>query len=447
MSKKYILIQNDGEIETNSFELIGASTKRGETGKIGFFGSGLKYSIAYMMRNNIDFKVYSGEHELKFSTIPETLKEQTFDRICINGKPTSYTVTMGPTWKDDWFVLREVYCNALDEGTCQLVKSTENVNPQSGKTRIFIQLTPVLEEVINNWNSYFADEREPLFTATNIYTCAVGVHEGETTQNVLVYSKTKGIIYRKGIRVFNNSEYLYDYGLKCVDINEDRTAKSHTSMSYAFTDMMGKFVDEAWVKSVLRTALDDHQSAEYFSISAYTEDNFSPRWVQFSKENLLVVKDISGRFSEEIRMSKREVFYIPSSFARAIKKHHPDSQVLGMGNITGNYASEEVAKSAKMDFLLKEVLQSLKEMSYEVSFDISVVEFEKDEILGAADIKNKKILLSKQLFDMGRREIAMTLIEETEHIRSGQDDMTRSFQTHLISQWLTTMENSNGLFL
>jgi DNA polymerase elongation subunit (family B) len=35
--KKYILIQNDGEIEANSFELIGASTKRNDNTKIGFF--------------------------------------------------------------------------------------------------------------------------------------------------------------------------------------------------------------------------------------------------------------------------------------------------------------------------------------------------------------------------------------------------------------------------
>jgi len=55
--KKYILIQNDGEIETNSFELIGASTKRDDKTKIGFFGSGLKYSIAYMMRKGIEFKI------------------------------------------------------------------------------------------------------------------------------------------------------------------------------------------------------------------------------------------------------------------------------------------------------------------------------------------------------------------------------------------------------
>lgn len=136
--KKYILIQNEGEIESNSFELIGASTKRGDAGKIGFFGSGLKYSIAYMMRNSIDFKIYSGETELRFTTIPETLKDKTFDRICINGKATSYTVTMGPTWTEDWFVLREIYCNAIDESSCLVVRETENVSPSAGKTRIYL---------------------------------------------------------------------------------------------------------------------------------------------------------------------------------------------------------------------------------------------------------------------------------------------------------------------
>jgi len=113
--KKYILIQNDGEIESNSFELIGASTKRDDSTKIGFFGSGLKYSIAYMMRKGIDFRVFSGLNEFHFSTKKEQLKDQSFERICINGTLTSFPTTMGPNWEEDWFVLREIYCNALDE--------------------------------------------------------------------------------------------------------------------------------------------------------------------------------------------------------------------------------------------------------------------------------------------------------------------------------------------
>ena len=86
---KYILIENEGEIEINSFELIGASTKREDDTKIGFFGSGLKYSIAYMMRKNISFRVFSGRTELIFTTIPETLKDQSFAKRCIGGCPHS----------------------------------------------------------------------------------------------------------------------------------------------------------------------------------------------------------------------------------------------------------------------------------------------------------------------------------------------------------------------
>jgi hypothetical protein len=48
---------------------------------------------------------------------------------------------------------------------------------------------------------------------------------------------------------------------------------------------------------------------------------------------------------------------------------------------------------------------------------------------------------------MGRRELALTLMEECEHIKSKAEDETREFQTHIFSQWLKSMEESNGLFL
>lgn len=450
--KKYILIQNDGEIETNSFELIGASTKRGETGKIGFFGSGLKYSIAYMMRNKIDFRVFSGGQELIFTTIPETLKEQTFDRICINGKPTSYTVTMGPTWTEDWFVLREIYCNAVDETKCLVVRETENVSPTEGKTRVYIELTNVLKTVIEEWDKYFSDERTPLFTCDRIYTSGLGISDGSNTvgnyQPVKVFAKTTGIIYRRGINVAEKKSLLFDYELQYVDINEDRTAKTVSSLDYGFADMMGQMVNEAWVKSILRTAQDDKRAAEYNCLNWHTTDQPpSEKWVQFSKENMLVVKEISGRYADEIQKTKKEVFLIPSHFARDLKKKLPLVLITGMGNVIGDNAFSEVDKTPKMEFLLKEVLSALKQMSYEVDFDIHVAEFENEELLGAAEIKEKKIYIAKKTFDMGRREIAMTLMEENEHIKSGKEDESRSFQNHIFSQWLTSMENNNGLFL
>lgn len=449
MGKRYILIQNDGEIETNSFELIGASTKRGESGKIGFFGSGLKYSIAYMMRKGIDFKIFSGLQELVFSTMSETLKDKEFDRICINGKPTSYTVTMGPTWTKDWFVLREIYCNALDEGSCTLVKNTTEVRAASGKTRIYVELTNELQDVISAWNAHFADERTPLFTTEEIYTGYVSGEDGGVyNQKIQVFPKTNGVLYRRGIRVFNRDTYMYDYNLTNVAINEDRTAKHTSGFGYVPLGIFSLFSDEGYIKSVLRSATDEKPCYEYQSLAATDRENdISDKWVQFSEDNILAVKEKSGKYAEALSKTKKEVFFIPALFGRLLKQSHPSIRIIGMDNLIGNVAFSDVEMTPKMNYLLKEVLGSLREMKYEVPYEISAAEFEEDNIMGHADIVNKRIRIAASTFDKGRREIAMTLMEETEHIRSKQTDETRSFETHIFSQWLKSMEEANGLFL
>jgi hypothetical protein len=440
--KKYILIQNDGEIETNSFELIGASTKRNDETKIGFFGSGLKYSIAFMMRNNIDFKIFSGNKEVVFTTKQELLKDQTFERICINGIPTSYTTTMGPTWEFQWFVLREIYCNAIDEGTCQLVKSTENVCPSEGKTRIYIELTDNLRDVINNWDKYFSDEREPIAVIDNVHTSYLSNKCSD--QQIKIYKKTNGSLFRKGVMVYSNEKYLYDYEVALADINEDRTAKHPVALQYGFVSMMSSFSSEQFVLSVLRNM----ESAEYLSLrgtSNYT--SVSEKWINFSNDYLLVVKEVSGKYSGRIQDNPKEALLIPSSFALELKKEHHAINILGMGKIIGDLSMEEVNTTPKMEYLLKEVVASLKEMKYEIPYDIFVAEFKDENIMGKADVPNKKIYIADKTFDMGRRELALTLMEETEHIKSKAEDETRQFQTHIFSQWLKTMEESNALFL
>lgn len=442
--KKYILIQNEGEIESNSFELIGASTKRDDATKIGFFGSGLKYSVAFMMRNKIDFKIFSGNKELSFTTKPENLKDKVFDRICINGVSTSYTTTMGPTWEYQWFVLREIYCNALDEGSCQMVKSTDIVEPSEGKTRIYIELTEPLQDIINNWDAYFSDEREPLFIADKVHTSYL-YSGGVNDQLVSVYRKTNGTLFRKGVRVSNTDKYLFDYECAHVTINEDRTAKNPYAMTYAFASMAIMFVNEDWVYSVLR----NEESAEYDSLRTTTVngDENEEAWLQFSKEYLLVVKEISGKYAQAITDSPKECLRVPESFALDLKKRIPKISILGMGKVIGDYSMEEIEPTQKMNFLIKEVSKSLEEMGYSIPYHIKVAEFKEDKILGKADVDTKTIYLADKVFDEGRRMVALTLMEETEHIRSNAGDETREFQDHIFSKWLSYMEEKNALFL
>ena len=447
---KYILIQNDGEVELNSFELIGASTKRNEAGKIGFFGSGLKYSIAYLMRNKIGFKIFSGLNELRFSTTTETLKGQQFERICINNKPTSYTVTMGFTWTEDWFVLRELYCNAKDESNCQLIKETELVNPTEGKTRIYVALTDKLQNVIDNWDKYFSLDRDFLFKAENVYTSYLGAQDigGKNIQSVEVFNKTDGVIFRKGIRVGERKKYIYDYQFEFVDINEDRTAKHLTAVSYTVYDLVVKLANEGYVASILRTGNDPEPCGEYSDLLYSTPNStFNQDWIEFSHKYLVVVKEQEDKLQSEINKSKQEILYIPAQFARELKKAIPSVYILGIGRAIGDVGMSDVIRTSKMEYLLKETLTSLKEMRYEVNYPISIVQFDNNEILAQADLKEKQIYLSDIVFDKGRREIALALIEENEHIRSQHADETRAFQNYIFSEWLKTMEESNSIFL
>lgn len=441
----YILIQNDGEVESGAFELIGASTKRDSPEKIGFFGSGLKYSIAFMLRNNIDFKIYSGEKEIKFSVQTQEFREKSFERICINGQPTSYTTTMGPTWNEDWFVLREIYCNALDETNCQLIKSTDNINSVAGKTRIYIELNEALKKIVDNWDRYFSNDRDPIFVNT-AYTSFLQQGSTKSAQGVKIFPKTDGVVFRKGIRSHEDKRLLFDYEIDFADINEDRRLKNPTALQYMYCDLVASFTDEHYVLCILREGQDDEAATEYKSLHS-TQKNASPKWVDFSKRFTLVVKEISGRYSDKINKSEKEVLYIPSAFARMLKQSDANITIIGMGNVINNVSFSECEQTPKMSFLLKEVTEALRQMKYTFPYPVTVVSFAEHQVLGQADVKAKQIYLSDTIFDMGRREIALTIIEECEHIASKVADESRAFQNHLISSWLKSMEESNALFL
>jgi hypothetical protein len=444
---QYILIQNDGEIELAAFELIGASTKRNQAGKIGFFGSGLKYAIAFMMRTGMGFRIFTGEQELIFTGKEEQFREQTFTRICINGNPTSYTTTMGPTWTEPWFVLREIYCNALDETNCQLIKSTEDVNASAGKTRIYVELTPDLQKIVENWDAYFSADREPIFEAPKVYTTYLGAKT--LNQSVKVYHKTDGVIYRKGIRVYVNKKCLYDYEMEDININEDRTATNSSALSYAICDLFTQLCNENYVTHILRSFSAEEPTYEFMSLSSGTSDNqsVSDKWVQFSKDYFLVIRENAGHYTEQISKTKREVFYMPMNVAKKIKKWFPDAEILGIGKAFGDVFMDEAPQTEKIKYLIKDISRQLTEMGYSVDYPISVAVFENDTILGHADTKDKHIYIAAKTFDMGRREIALTIMEECEHINSGHEDESRAFQSHLLSTYLKKMEESNGIFL
>ena len=109
-----IVFKNEGILDINSIITFGVSVKEKESA-IGFFGTGLKYAIAVLLRNGCDISIKAGENVYDFGTEELIVRGKSFPIITMNGKPLSFTAEYGKTW-ELWQAARELYSNCLDEG-------------------------------------------------------------------------------------------------------------------------------------------------------------------------------------------------------------------------------------------------------------------------------------------------------------------------------------------
>ena len=200
--KQFIRIESKGIINPQAFILLGASTKRDDNSKIGFFGSGLKYSVAYLLRNKIKFRVFADYNEITFNTTPALFRDNNFDVISINGEKTSVTTEFGADWQD-WFVIREIYCNALDEGDSAITVVGENkCVPIEDKTVFYIEINEGFKQIIKDWDLYFSENRKDIVSFDK---------EG----NQIYTGGNDLIVYRKGIRCYYapNQKCSFNYSM------------------------------------------------------------------------------------------------------------------------------------------------------------------------------------------------------------------------------------------
>lgn len=89
--------------------IMGVSVKSAKA--IGRFGTGLKYALAWLLRNNHEV-VIDG---LKASAREVQVRGKTFQQVYIEDEPCGFTTDLGPDWQG-WMAYRELYANTLDEG-------------------------------------------------------------------------------------------------------------------------------------------------------------------------------------------------------------------------------------------------------------------------------------------------------------------------------------------
>ena len=419
--KKYLEIKSFGEIDVQAFTLIGASTKRNDNTKIGLYGSGNKYSIATLLNQNIDFKVFSGEDEIVFTTKSQSFRDQEFKVILVNGVETSLTTTMGGNdWQNAFAPIREIYSNALDEDVDATLIKTDTFIAEKGYTKFYIELTEEVGHFYKNLHLYF---------------CKTNPKVLYSNTNGSMYSNTdneKVRVFRKGIlsHFDEKKKALLHYNLDNIEINESRVVKYIWQIDYKLANLWKSCTNEELISTLLFRLNGSNNGFLEHQIEWSESELFTDSWYSVCSGKKFAPIEYLDMFSEE---DLKGVYTLPMKFLKPLKEQFTDLQVLGMTAKTD--ANFVLVKPSQI--LIDKVIDAMTKLNstrYSHRFDnpkIEYVKFFNQGTLGMAD--DNKIYLSLKLDSYSVDEIAKIIIEENEHNITGFADETRNFQNHLFS--------------
>lgn len=222
---KWLRISNPGCFDVvSAVNMLGASVKVG-TNPIGMFGSGTKFALAQAVRSKCDVKIYDGERMFNVGSALKEFRDRSFGMVALNavGKRvvTPITTDFGSKdWNEDWFIFREFYANALDEGNAKL-DIVDKAEPTPNSTSVFLPYERFRT---------FQENLKQYFTDLPRYTFRVG----------------DGSVYKQGVFVGKMEGTTIDFHCPMVKINECRVMDSYDASMYYASYMSCCVSSEIW---------------------------------------------------------------------------------------------------------------------------------------------------------------------------------------------------------
>lgn len=395
-----IIFENPGEIDVRSISTFGVSVKEGEN-PIGFFGTGLKYAIAVLLRTGHQVVIQSGQTVVRFGLSKESVRGQEFEFVTMSidgGSPASigFTTQLGKQW-ELWMAYREIACNCQDEGGSGR-HSTAEPSPLAGSTRIIVK-GDAFESVFDNGHLYILGDQPAMKLGT-----------------VEVRNRRGYDLFYRGVRVMQtNRAGLFTYNLLSqISLTEDRTVKSEW-------DVYGK-IAKAWLQCTDARALNEVLSAGDEFLEHHLD--FHGWGVSPSPE---FVHAVGGILSDRRLKVNESAMKVWKDATRQ------------------EFTPREITLTKVQLMTLQKALDFCERIGFHIrdTYPIKIVESLGEGGLGLAE--DKTIFIAERVFHLGgTKQLASTLIEEYVHLKHGYYDMTRELQSFLFDKLVSMGEEMAG---
>lgn len=371
-------------IDLNAIALMGVSVKVGDS-PIGFFGTGLKFSIATLLRTGHEVTLIRNGETIPFRVCLETIRGENFDRVCMGEERLGFTTRLGRTW-EPWQAYRELACNCMDEQG-----SINDFSPEVAYGTVFAVSGEAIEQCHRNRREIFLSTR-PISANDE---CEI--HQGGGVN-----------AFYRGVRAHKHGRpALFTYNVTAqLDLTEDRTIKAPCMLEHYAECAVASADDEDLIQAALMAPEGTFEHG--FDYGGICEKP-SPAFM-------------------EVAFRLRANAHCNRAAVKLWEKY---------ADIKLTY--DEVETDPFEDEVIDRALALVRRLGANIErADFIVVEGLGESIFGA--VRNQRIMIARRTLDMGHRFVASTLYEEWLHKTEGLADASRDMQNLLFEKLFAMVE-------
>ena len=374
---------NAEPIDLNAIALMGVSVKTGAN-PIGFFGTGLKFSIATLLRTGHEVTLIRNGESIPFAVDHETIRGEPFERVRMGHERLGFTTKLGRTW-EPWQAYRELACNCMDEQG-----SINDFAPEVEYGTVFAVRGEAIEQCHRN--------RHEIFLSTSPISANADCE---------IHAGTNPHAFYRGVRAHKHGRHpLFTYNVTAqLDLTEDRTIKAPYMLEHYAECAITSSDDEDLIQTALMAPEGTFENGMDYSSCGKPS---------------LAFMDVAFRLRANARCNQG---------AMKLWERFADFR-LTYDEVELDLFEEEVIDKAIL--LVSKLGPNITRK------DFIVVNGLGEGIFGT--VRDQRILIAKRTLDMGHRFTASTLYEEWLHKTEGLADQSRDLQNLLFEKLFAMVE-------